>query len=340
MLTWFKFQPLLTQIPLGLLGAVLLIVILVGGFRWGVKFLEWRNLQTLEIKERVSLKIEFIKTAAQFLAGAFFLVGLYFTWANLVVSQEKFTTDLYVQAVKQVGDDKLEVRLGGIYALERITRGSEKDHGPIMEFLTAYVREKAPWPPPQKTKTRVKQLETKKPEPPGPGRKTPEEEEIRPPADIQAILTVIGRRSRTFGKGETQRLDLRSTDLRGADLQNAHLERAKLSRAHLERADLEEAHLERAKLNFARLEGADLRGAHLEGADLEEAHLDKAKLWGAHLERARLKGAYLKGARLEGADLREATGLTREQIESAIIDEKTRLPDYLQKPGADKPGQP
>ena len=38
----------------------------------------------------------------------------------------------------------MAIRLGGIYALERIARDSEKDHGPIMEVLTAYVREKAP----------------------------------------------------------------------------------------------------------------------------------------------------------------------------------------------------
>src|SRR5262249_51668713 len=33
------------------------------------------------------------------------------------------------------------------YALERITKDSPKDHGQIMEVLTAYVRDNAPWPP-------------------------------------------------------------------------------------------------------------------------------------------------------------------------------------------------
>ena len=40
----------------------------------------------------------------------------------------------------------MAIRLGGIYALERIAKDSEKDHGPIMEVLTAYVRENAPRP--------------------------------------------------------------------------------------------------------------------------------------------------------------------------------------------------
>jgi hypothetical protein len=34
----------------------------------------------------------------------------------------------------------VEIRLGGIYALERITNELEKDYWSIMEVLTAYVR--------------------------------------------------------------------------------------------------------------------------------------------------------------------------------------------------------
>ena len=38
----------------------------------------------------------------------------------------------------------LEVRLGAIYALERIAQDSARDHIPIMETLCAYIRENAP----------------------------------------------------------------------------------------------------------------------------------------------------------------------------------------------------
>jgi hypothetical protein len=57
------------------------------------------------------------------------------------------------RAIDQLGkvDDKgnklFEIRIGGIYALQRIARESEEDYWPIMEILTAYVREHAPWPP-------------------------------------------------------------------------------------------------------------------------------------------------------------------------------------------------
>ena len=171
----------------------------------------------------VGLKIELIKTAAQILGGAFFLVTIYVAWQNLIVTQEKHTTDLYTKAIEQLGSKQLEVRLGAIYALERIARDSEKDHWPIMEVLTAYVRENAPWPPKE-----VKQAKG----PPDLGEKPDSfvrrleaklTSKIKPRPDIQAILTVINRRERTFMKGEAMRLDLRHTDLRGADLWLGHL---------------------------------------------------------------------------------------------------------------------
>src|ERR1051326_4057166 len=41
-------------------------------------------------------------------------------------------TDRYTKAVEQLGSDKLDVRIGGIYALERITRDSPNDHPTAM----------------------------------------------------------------------------------------------------------------------------------------------------------------------------------------------------------------
>ena len=57
------------------------------------------------------------------------------------------------------------------------------------------------------------------------------------------------------------------------------------------------------------LRGAELKGVNLQGAQLQEANLR----WGQH----------------QGADLRDVEGLTKGQIESARIDDKTKLPDGL-----------
>ena len=59
-------------------------------------------------------------------------------------------TDRYTKAIEQLGSDKLDVRIGGIFALERIARDSARDHPTVMEVLAAFIREHSheQWPPP------------------------------------------------------------------------------------------------------------------------------------------------------------------------------------------------
>src|SRR5712671_4733176 len=75
----------------------------------------------------------------------------------------------------------------------------------------------------------------------------------------------------------------------------------------------------------------DVRGAYLRRTDLSNANLESANLSGANftdaiLRGANLKNATLKGTILRGADLTDAKNLTRAQIETAVIDDRTRLP--------------
>jgi uncharacterized protein YjbI with pentapeptide repeats len=273
--------------------------------------------------------------------------------AQARVAEQGHITDRFTKAIEQLGSDKLEVRLGAIYALERIARDSQRDHGPIMETLTASIRERAPWPP-KREPALVEDTEGQA------------AEVLKPATDIQALLTVISRRRREYDV-ERQRLDLSATDLRGAYLSEAHLEGANLWDAHLERAHLGDAHLEQAVLGKAHLErtrlwrahleeadlwgadlmGANLTGANLRGADLEGANLRRADLAGANLtwanlRRADLTGANLRGADLEGANLQGAKNLAQEQLDGVYGDEKTKLPDGLTigtgLPAAPSPG--
>ncbi len=68
----------------------------------------------------------------------------------------------------------------------------------------------------------------------------------------------------------------------------------------------------------------DLIGAKLIRADLSGAILRRANLMGADLIRANLRGANLRGAILSWT-----MNLTQEQIDSAITNEDTKLPDDL-----------
>ena len=71
-------------------------------------------------------------------------------------AEQGLITERITKAIEQLGAEKtvykdgqantepnLEVRLGALYALERIAQDSERDHIPIMETLCAYIRENA-----------------------------------------------------------------------------------------------------------------------------------------------------------------------------------------------------
>jgi hypothetical protein len=119
-----------------------------------------------------------------------------------------------------------------------------------MEVLTAYVRQHAPWRPEGAQQVGEEAAVEKKSEEDSSGEsETPEAP--APAADIQAILTVIRRRTRTLGHGEPERLGLGETNL----------SRAVLDGANLSGADLVGANFSEAVLRGANLSGADLSGA-------------------------------------------------------------------------------
>ncbi len=299
-----------------------------------------RVAEVTDIAKRLELENEVRKGLAQTIGGVVVLIGLWNTWQTLQISRESQIADRFAHGLEQLGSEKLEVRLGGIYDLEQIVRDSPRDDWTIVEILSAFIRKNATWNPERRTSD--------------------------PPPDIQASLTVLGRRcgspyryplprdhcrSMAFEGEQGQVIWLTNTDLRRTNLNGAHLEKGDLAVAHLEKAfllgthlegavlisahleqgGLISAHLEGATLIGAHLENASLIGAHLQRAHLEDAilsgaHLENAILSGAHLERVNLEGATLSGAHLEGADLRTAVGLTQEQIRGAIVDKSTLLP--------------
>ena len=149
--------------------------------------------------------------------------------------------------------------------------------------------------------------------------------------------------------------DLNDSNLMQANLEGIDLSKAKLVRANLENANLSNSNLMNADLSIANLMNAnlskaDLTGTNIYGADLSNSNLNQTNLMGAdlrfvnfcsaelsktNLKRASLNSSNLDNANLAGADLRGASlqsaqNVTCEQIESAVIDKDTRLPDYIQ----------
>jgi hypothetical protein len=307
-------------------------IVLFGFVLWVI--LDWYSDPQTSVQKK-----DLVQAVGLILAGVAGAIGIFFTWRGqritreslessrdnterqLILIREGQITERFTKAIEQLGatdaqgHQTLELRLGGIYALERIARESETDHWPIMEVLTAYVRQHASWRPEEEDRDGEEGEAGKYSE--GGSRRIPDAPEATGLApDIQAILTILRRRTRHYEHGEPEPLDLSGTNLGGANLQGAHLEGANLSRANLG--------------------GANLEGAYLEDAYLIETNLIRADLIEATLRDAKLIGAYLWGAvfwnaDLSGADLQQADP-TQEQLNEANGDESTRLPSGLNPP--------
>lgn len=64
-----------------------------------------------------------------------------------LATQETQRIELFTRAVDHLGGSMVDVRIGGIYALERVGRSNPRDHEAICELLCSYIRHHAPWPP-------------------------------------------------------------------------------------------------------------------------------------------------------------------------------------------------
>ena len=276
----------------------------------------WAYIQPVTPAE----KKDFVQLVTQMLGGVILLASLGFTWFNLSVNlenaretlrvtQEGQLTDRFLRAVEQLGNkDKLELRLGAIHSLERISRTSDVDYWPTVELICAFLRSNAP-------------VSEKAGEDVAAAHADPIATKVKGREDIQAAISMIGRRRGAGTEKEPAPIYLASVDLSGL-----HLEQVNLAGAVLWFSSFDGSVLARSDLRKARFTTASLRNANL-----VEARLDHAVLSVTNLE-----GADLTGAHLEGACMLDATGLTMSQLENAYIDEDTKLPPGFTKKQRDK----
>ncbi len=303
-------------IPIAIVVILLLVLIIWYLPKFYVQSLPNEAGKTFD-RENAKLKLEddTRKTFAQIVGGAVLLGGLVFTFNTFRLQQEGQFTDRFTKAVAQIGDDKLEVRLGGLYALERISKDSPKDYWTVMEILSAYVREKA-----KRKDEVVKNTESSSST--NANNQTVELKEIPKIAtDVQTVLTIIGRRKIEQDSNRlTDSINLNGVDLHSAELQNINLSRvsfvgSNLSNAMLFGTNINLSFLVATNLSYANLSYTNLSGSSLVGANLRGANFDNT---------------ILGTAQFDGADLRDAKSLKFEQFKDATISQSTQLPDYLE----------
>jgi uncharacterized protein YjbI with pentapeptide repeats len=257
--------------------------------------------------------VKTIISAAGLIAAVIAAIGLFVNYQDALkdreLTQERLVTDRFTKAVEQLGNSQEEVVIGGIYSLERIAKDSPKDQWTIMEVLTAFVRKNSNIPP------KIKELDIDN-----------KASQIFYTVNIQvqAALTVIGRRNPDQDSTSEENLNKRKTptsklDLSGSKLVGANLNGANLSGANLILANLMFARLSGAELNGANLSDANLMFARLVGANLSDAELNDAELNRANLILAELNDANLSDANLYRANLYRAKNLSNAQIKSACF---------------------
>jgi hypothetical protein len=197
---------------------------------------------------------------------------------QVAVAGQEQAAERFARALDQLGSEQLDVRIGGIYGLERVAaRASEAVAGQELAY-------RPPWaadPPPEEwwaVQDRLQVFEilsayvrTSSHRPPSLSDGAPSPLQLRQP-DVAAAVTALARRTVVAGDPA---LDLRGSQLAGARLGRARLAGADLAGADvrladLQQADLAGAHLVQALMCGAQLQGADLRGVNRTGARASE----------------------------------------------------------------------
>jgi hypothetical protein len=206
------------------------------------------------------------------------------------------SAEIMAQAFAGLGDDKVQVRVGSIYALERQSRARPNDQGPIVQTLAAFVRDRCPAPAQPVTADTVY---------------------LPVQTDVQAAIGVLGRRVRANDPAGS-RLSFAGANLSGYDLSDGDFTGASFKGAYLCAANFAGTKLARADFQLAVGDQADFYGAQAREASFSSAYFANARfahadLTGAAFVDSELTGADLSHAKLEGADWR-----------GAAIDELTR----------------
>ena len=314
-----------TNLPIWV--TLVLIILSMGTFLSAVAFVpEWWVDRTPELtnSDRIAA-VAGVRQSVVFLGGGVLaLIGIFYTHQRHMIEtatnklqQDSNYTDRYTAAVGQLGSDKLTIRLGGVYALERVARDSEGDRETVEDVLAAFIRADAP-----RAAGEIAHIES-----------SGELDDFVAPLDVAAALTVLTRRAMEpaiyrssidltganigpmqFPNGASlPHVILSGAYLPGARLRTAVLAFAMMDEVTATDVDLREAHLVDINFNSAHLSWADFSRANLTGAFFGSADLANARFSDSILVNANLEWANLRQADLHGADL-EGAGFIRSDL--------------------------
>ena len=256
-------------------------------------------------------------------------------------AQQTLLNERYQRGAEMLGSEVLAVRLGGIYALQRLAEEHpELYHIEIMKLFCAFVRN----PTVRNGRDAPRTVAAAELGVEESGYDQPEGLRF----DVQSVMEAIATRNsaRIALEGKARfRLDFRNANLHSLDLFN--FEGVNLSGARLTDVDLShvklppctdlsriresyQANFFKARLNRVSFEAANLQessfqgslliGANLRIADLRRANLSNAVLANADLWGAALRDVKLSGTKFALEDDPPVRGLTQARLDQAHAD--------------------
>jgi Pentapeptide repeats (9 copies) len=228
------------------------------------------------------------------------------------LSERGQITDRYSKAIEQLGTtalDAVELRLGGIYALEHIARDDPEWHLPVVEVLAAFVRQHARGVAPEEGATVAARKAALYALP-------REKQRVRAGVDVATAIDALARRARKD--------DMPSVDFGGTDFCRVEFS----TMVSFERSDFAHTDFRYAFLMFADFRKCHFLATKFEGCDLVHGDLRGSRVVLTEFAGVDLDKANLEGTVFDGSNLSGALNLTIDQLKVATIND-TALPDYI-----------
>ncbi|MET9250288.1 pentapeptide repeat-containing protein [Nonomuraea sp. NPDC003709] len=232
-----------------------------------------------------------------------------------------YAEQLRLATSKLATEDELS-RIGAVYALGALARGSQQSERATVDALARFIRTRARPATPRLTR-----------------------ENISLDSDVQLALRILGSRDIAQIISTGVNIDLSGLDLRGADLSDLDFRGVSFRNSLLDQADLTRAQFDASDLSFCSMRASIAIDASFTNAILDHVDLSDSTLGGATLQSVWLNGSRLTRLLAPEIDLTAAimpavdlsyANLTDASLRSAFVSEAVL--DYSNLEGVDFTG--
>jgi uncharacterized protein YjbI with pentapeptide repeats len=298
-----------------------------------------KRLKNKDVEKRLEFENETRKTVIQILGGIAFFSTFYFSYKTYLLSNEQQITNRFTETIKLLSDSNREIRIGALYALERLCKDSEKDKVSIIQIINAYIRNRAP----QSSKNLLngfvdsslnKALSDDYSCPfyhPSNDVYAFHVDTTKQELDIQVAITILGANNSGQVHLNFTGLDLQAINFRGLNLSNSDFSYCNLTNDDFENATVDSCKFDNALANNTNFAVTKARKSTFENSLLQEANFYQADLsnsyigGGACCYKCQFGEAVFTNGKLENdVDLRRAlfwdANLTNASFEFANMD--------------------